>query len=201
MSDFVIPMTAMYLLYRIYIFCPLSLISSHPQFFFTCAECACPCPSQLSVQAILSARCVKSRLAPPDVMIRTANYVHCQVFAYGQAGAGKTSVLGMGRVFAGGLFQLAIAAVWEGLAELGPEYTVTIEVTFVELHNNQIWDLLNDKGGPGRLRQCPVNGPYLENVTCDLYAPHSAREFDVLRTASYTCHTAQVADLNLGQYT
>ena len=144
---------------------------------------------------------MNSSLAPPDVVIRTADHVHRQVFAYGQAGAGKTSVLGMGRVFAGGLFQLAIAAVWEGLAKLGPEYTVTMEVTFVELHSNQIRDLLTDKVGPGRLRQCPINGPYLENVTCDLYAPHSGLIFDVLRTAFHICHTAQVAGLNLCPYT
>ena len=91
-----------------------------------------------------------------------------QVFAYGQTGAGKTSVLGMGRVFAGGLFQRAIASVWEELAGQRDGCTVTLEATFVELHNNQIRDLLAADGGISRLRECPVNGPYLENVTCDL---------------------------------
>ena len=73
----------------------------------------------------------------------------------------------MGRVFAGGLFQQTITAVWQELALLeqaGTEFTT--EVTFVELHNNQIRDLLSEPMRVGRLRECPATGPYLENVTC-----------------------------------
>jgi hypothetical protein len=98
--------------------------------------------------------------------------VPLQVFAYGQAGSGKTSALGMGRIFAGGLFQKTITAVWQALDVLQSVATLTMEVTFVELHNNTIRDLLSEKVPLGRLRECPINGPYLENVTC---APRSPK--------------------------
>ena len=88
------------------------------------------------------------------------------MFAYGQSGAGKTSTLGIGRVFAGGLFQQAITAIWQALAALPVGSTLSFEMTYVELANNQIRDLLSDSEVPGRLRECPANGPYLENVTC-----------------------------------
>ena len=40
------------------------------------------------------------------------------------------------------------------------------QVSFVELHRNQIRDLLTEDANSVRLRECPVNGPYVENVTC-----------------------------------
>lgn len=91
-----------------------------------------------------------------------------QVFAYGQSGAGKTSALGMGRVFADGLFQKTISAVWKQLAFLQARSacSVSAEVTFVELHNNQIRDLLSEHVGLGKLGESPVHGPYLDHVTC-----------------------------------
>ena len=41
-----------------------------------------------------------------------------------------------------------------------------MQVSFIELHQNQIRDLLTEEDNSVRLRECPVNGPYVENVTC-----------------------------------
>ena len=40
------------------------------------------------------------------------------------------------------------------------------QVSFIELQRNQIRDLLTEDDNSVRLRECPVNGPYVENVTC-----------------------------------
>ncbi len=41
-----------------------------------------------------------------------------------------------------------------------------MQVSFIELHRNQIRDLLTEEDNSVRLRECPVNGPYVENITC-----------------------------------
>ena len=51
-----------------------------------------------------------------------------QVLAYGAAGTGKTSVLGMRRVFAGSLFSTAVQTMWRELAALQATSRVSVEV-------------------------------------------------------------------------
>ena len=43
-----------------------------------------------------------------------------------------------------------------------------MQVSFVELRRSRIRDLLTDDDNSVRLRECPANGPYVENVTCAL---------------------------------
>ena len=54
--------------------------------------------------------------------------LRAQVLAYGAAGTGKTSVLGMRRVFAGGVFSMAVQSIWRELAAAGAHSRVSIEV-------------------------------------------------------------------------
>ena len=53
-----------------------------------------------------------------------------------------------------------------GLEGCHPIQLSLMQVSFVELHRNQIRDLLTEEDNCVRLRECPVNGPYIENVTC-----------------------------------
>ncbi len=48
--------------------------------------------------------------------------------AYGAAGTGKTSVLGMRRVFAGGVFSMAVQAMWRELAAVQAHSRIGVEV-------------------------------------------------------------------------
>ena len=51
-----------------------------------------------------------------------------QVLGYGASGSGKTSVLGMRRVFAGGVFLTAVQAIWRELAAVEAHSRVSVEV-------------------------------------------------------------------------
>ena len=54
--------------------------------------------------------------------------MHLQVMAYGASGTGKTSVLGMRRVFAGGVFSMAVQAMWRELAAVQSHSRISVEV-------------------------------------------------------------------------
>ncbi len=66
-----------------------------------------------------------------------------QVLAYGAAGTGKTSVLGMRRVFAGGVFSMAVQTMWRELAALQATSRISVEVLFA-MHPDPECDARSD---------------------------------------------------------
>ena len=56
-----------------------------------------------------------------------------------------------------------------------------MQVSFVELQRNQIRDLLTEDDNGVRLRECPINGPYIESVTCVPGSGPDARSASSLR--------------------
>ena len=76
-----------------------------------------------------------SRLLPDchalhDACLKHVCGVQPQVMAYGASGTGKTGVLGMRRVFAGGVFSAAVQAMWRELAAVQAHSRISVEVQF-----------------------------------------------------------------------
>ena len=93
-----------------------------------------------------------------------AGYNGC-VFAYGATGTGKTfSMLGGGQT--PGLIRLAIKDIFDRMANLDQE-TATISVSYVEIYNEQIRDLLipGQSGVYLDLREDPVKGTIVCGVS------------------------------------
>lgn len=100
------------------------------------------------------------------------------VFAYGQTGSGKTYTMGTGaglKDLAGtkepnGVIPRAVKAVFSSVQEAMKEYDIAIHVTFVEIYNDEIRDLLVHTEGSSvaapaiAVRESPVKGVYLDGI-------------------------------------
>lgn len=96
------------------------------------------------------------------------------MFAYGQTGSGKTHSI-MGRDDDPGLMHQFVANLFDRVANLIKRdgVRVKVECSYYEIYNEKIHDLLgNDSRTPLRVREHPVNGPYivdLSTIECSSY--------------------------------
>jgi kinesin family protein 1 len=103
-----------------------------------------------------------------NVFVQTG--FNCCIFAYGQTGAGKSySMLGYGGSQEGrGLIPRVCEAIFERFrANVDPRLTYTVEVSFMEIYNETVKDLLcpkNNKKGGLKVRNHPKTGPYVEDL-------------------------------------
>lgn len=96
------------------------------------------------------------------------------MFAYGQTGSGKTHSV-VGRDDDPGLMHQFVVNLFDRINKL-TEYDssrVKVECSYYEIYNEKIHDLLgNDSKVPLRVREHPVNGPYivdLSKIECSSY--------------------------------
>ncbi|KAG0145092.1 hypothetical protein CROQUDRAFT_671993 [Cronartium quercuum f. sp. fusiforme G11] len=90
------------------------------------------------------------------------------IFAYGQTGSGKSySMMGYGEDR--GIIPLTCSALFDRIQEkeqTEPNVTYTVEVSFMEIYNERVRDLLNPKNkGNLRVREHPSLGPYVEDLS------------------------------------
>lgn len=96
------------------------------------------------------------------------------MFAYGQTGSGKTHSI-MGRDEDPGLMHQFVINLFARVAYITKKEhaRVKIECSYYEIYNEKIHDLLsNDAKTPLRVREHPVNGPYivdLSTIECSSY--------------------------------
>lgn len=96
------------------------------------------------------------------------------MFAYGQTGSGKTHSI-MGKSNDPGLMHQFVIDLFERVAYLSKQETIRVKVecSYYEIYNEKIHDLLgNDSKTPLRVREHPVNGPYivdLSTIECSNY--------------------------------
>ncbi len=88
--------------------------------------------------------------------------------AYGASGTGKTSVLGMRRVFAGGVFSMAVQAMWRELAAVQAHSCISVEVLFPGYDPGLLTPTVF------RARRCKHSGPMAHGSTPSAYIrfPH-----------------------------
>ncbi|CAH7689696.1 hypothetical protein PPACK8108_LOCUS24812 [Phakopsora pachyrhizi] len=90
------------------------------------------------------------------------------IFAYGQTGSGKSySMMGYGQDR--GIIPLTCSALFDRIKEkmdCDPNVVYTVEVSFMEIYNERVRDLLNPKNkGNLRVREHPSLGPYVEDLS------------------------------------
>lgn len=96
------------------------------------------------------------------------------MFAYGQTGSGKTHSI-MGRDDDPGLMHQFVMNLFDRIAYYTKTESnrVKVECSYYEIYNEKIHDLLgNDSKTPLRVREHPINGPYivdLSTIECSSY--------------------------------
>ncbi|KAJ1951725.1 Kinesin-like protein kif1b, partial [Dipsacomyces acuminosporus] len=95
---------------------------------------------------------------------------HCCVFAYGQTGSGKSYTMMGGADGNAGLIPRVCKGLFESTlgcgAGEGGEPAYHVEVSYLEIYNERVRDLLNPKStGNLRVREHPTLGPYVEDLT------------------------------------
>jgi len=94
---------------------------------------------------------------------------NCTLFVYGQSGAGKTFTM-EGPEHTGelaGLIPRITYRIFEDIAKQGSEVEFAVKVSYVEIYNERVRDLLDDLGTKDNLavRQDKVKGVYIQGVT------------------------------------
>ncbi|BDA40756.1 Kinesin-like protein KIN-4A [Coccomyxa sp. Obi] len=95
------------------------------------------------------------------------------VFAYGQTGSGKTYTMGTAATFrqmssgeeGDGIIPRSMRYIFDSLTTIQDAYDVSIKVSFIEIYQDDIRDLLDaDSYMPINVRESPERGTFLENV-------------------------------------
>lgn len=90
------------------------------------------------------------------------------VFAYGQTGSGKSHSM-VGYAEAKGLIPLTCSRLFDDIRDktaADPNLKITVEVSYIEIYNEKVRDLLNPKNkGNLKVREHPSLGPYVEDLS------------------------------------
>uniref|UniRef100_A0AAY4C061 Kinesin motor domain-containing protein n=1 Tax=Denticeps clupeoides TaxID=299321 RepID=A0AAY4C061_9TELE len=90
------------------------------------------------------------------------------IFAYGQTGAGKSYTM-MGKQEPGqqGIIPQLCEDLFKRIVDnTDPDLSFTVEVSYMEIYCERVRDLLNPKSkGPLRVREHPIMGPYVEDLS------------------------------------
>ncbi|KYR00493.1 kinesin-3 [Tieghemostelium lacteum] len=125
---------------------------------------------------------------------------NCSIFAYGQTGSGKSySMLGYGEDK--GIIPLVCEEMFERInntTTTASEQTVfKVEVSFMEIYNERVKDLLNpknNKAGGLKVRNNPATGPYVEDLS--KLAVKSFQEIDMLMDEGSKARTVASTNMN-----
>ncbi|PRP73913.1 hypothetical protein PROFUN_16551, partial [Planoprotostelium fungivorum] len=120
---------------------------------------------------------------------------NCSIFAYGQTGSGKSySMLGYGADK--GLIPRICEAMFEKIdANTNTQVFYKVEVSFMEIYNETVKDLLNPKNkGKLKVRNHPKIGPYVEDLS--RLAVKSFAEIDNLMDEGTKARTVASTNMN-----
>ncbi|XP_062845014.1 kinesin-like protein KIF1C [Trichomycterus rosablanca] len=90
------------------------------------------------------------------------------IFAYGQTGAGKSyTMMGKQEPDQQGIIPQLCEDLFKRIAEnTDPDLSFSVEVSYMEIYCERVRDLLNPKcKGPLRVREHPIMGPYVEDLS------------------------------------
>ncbi|PLW15697.1 hypothetical protein PCANC_14326 [Puccinia coronata f. sp. avenae] len=119
------------------------------------------------------------------------------IFAYGQTGSGKSySMMGYGQDR--GIIPLTCSALFDRIQEklvTDPTVRYTVEVSFMEIYNERVRDLLNPKNkGNLRVREHPSLGPYVEDLS--KLAVQSYSDVETLMDEGNKARTVAATNMN-----
>ncbi|XP_029441344.1 kinesin-like protein KIF18B [Rhinatrema bivittatum] len=106
-----------------------------------------------------------------DILDGVLNGYNCSVFAYGATGAGKTHTM-LGDEQDPGIMYLAMMELYRRLEGLKEDKRCAVQVSYLEVYNEQIQDLLELKG-PLAIREDPEKGVVVQGLS--FHQPDSAQ--------------------------
>lgn len=122
-------------------------------------------------------------------------YNNC-IFAYGQTGSGKSySMMGYGED--AGVIPRICREMFERISgvQTDPNLTCTVEVSYLEIYNERVRDLLNPATkGNLRVREHPATGPYVEDLA--KLAVRSFQEIENLMDEGNKARTVAATNMN-----
>ncbi|KAK6540955.1 kinesin-like protein Klp8 [Orbilia ellipsospora] len=121
-------------------------------------------------------------------------YNNC-IFAYGQTGSGKSySMMGYGEEY--GIIPRICQNIFERItSEKDPNIVSTVEVSYLEIYNEKVRDLLNPSNkGALKVREHPSLGPYVEDLAKLIVT--SFREIENLMDEGNKARTVAATNMN-----
>ncbi|XP_053194615.1 kinesin-like protein KIF13B isoform X2 [Scomber japonicus] len=118
------------------------------------------------------------------------------IFAYGQTGSGKSYTM-MGSVDQPGLIPRLCSALFERTQkEQREQESFTVEVSYMEIYNEKVRDLLDPKGGRQtlRVREHKVLGPYVDGLS--RLAVASYKDIESLMSEGNKSRTVAATNMN-----
>ncbi|XP_078388107.1 kinesin-like protein KIF18B [Cetorhinus maximus] len=100
------------------------------------------------------------------------NGYNCSVFAYGATGSGKTHTM-LGSADQPGVMYHTMVQLYERIEEMKDEKICEVAVSYLEVYNEQIQDLLEPKGSLA-VREDPQKGTVVQRLS--FHQPKSAKE-------------------------
>lgn len=100
------------------------------------------------------------------------NGYNCSVFAYGATGSGKTHTM-LGSVDQPGVMYLTMQQLYERIEQMKDEKICEVAVSYLEVYNEQIQDLLEPKGSLA-VREDPQKGTVVQRLS--FHQPKTAKE-------------------------
>uniref|UniRef100_A0A3B4U072 Kinesin family member 13B n=1 Tax=Seriola dumerili TaxID=41447 RepID=A0A3B4U072_SERDU len=116
------------------------------------------------------------------------------IFAYGQTGSGKSYTM-MGSGDQPGLIPRLCSALFERTQkEQREEESFTVEVSYMEIYNEKVRDLLDPKGQTLRVREHKVLGPYVDGLS--RLAVASYKDIESLMSEGNKSRTVAATNMN-----
>lgn len=118
------------------------------------------------------------------------------IFAYGQTGSGKSYTM-MGTADEKGIIPRLCDALFEKIATNDdPELTYKVEVSYMEIYNEKVHDLLDPKGGKQnlRVREHNILGPYVDGLSTLVVS--SFEDIDNLMNEGNKSRTVAATNMN-----
>ncbi|XP_069056962.1 kinesin-like protein KIF18B [Pleurodeles waltl] len=107
-----------------------------------------------------------------DILDGVLNGYNCSVFAYGATGAGKTHTM-LGTEMDPGVMFLTMVELYRRIEEIKEEKLCEVLISYLEVYNEQIQDLLQPKGFLA-IREDPQKGVVVQGLS--LHQPESAEQ-------------------------
>lgn len=127
-----------------------------------------------------------------DLIDTVLDGYNCSVFAYGATGAGKTFTM-LGKPECPGITFLTVMALFERIEEIKEEKTIEIGVSYLEVYNETVHDLLKPGGKPLNVQE---NGIKVLVPGLSLHKPSNAEELMKMLSFGNTNRTQHPTDAN-----
>ncbi|XP_062524750.1 kinesin-like protein KIF13B isoform X2 [Bombyx mori] len=134
-----------------------------------------------------------------DILDNAFDGYNACIFAYGQTGSGKSyTMMGSPGADEGGIIPRLCDALFERIAvqQTPPTLTYKVEVSYMEIYNERVHDLLDPETTRRslRVREHAVLGPYVDGLS--LLAVSSFKDIDNLMTEGNKSRTVAATNMN-----